>query len=166
MIQKGQALVFYALLIPLLFTVGGAGVDLGWYYINVSRLQNAADAAALAGANKLIEDEEHFENYKTAILINNDDSKFKNGKIITEKKIIQPGNEAALTFASDNLTDGTVSPANNKITNSWTKNETTLSTNLFSTDTTKNNSEQFVGDLYYKVEISGKAGHLFKIFEK
>lgn len=165
MIQKGQALVFYALLIPLLFTVGCAGLDLGWYYMNVSRLQNAADAAALAGANKLIEDEEHFANYKTAILINNDDSKFKDCKIITEKNIIQLGNEVALMYANDNLSDGTESPSNNKFTDSWTKNETTFSTNLFSADTTENNSEQLVGDLYYKVEINGKAGHLFQIFE-
>ncbi|MBQ3336340.1 MAG: pilus assembly protein, partial [Selenomonadaceae bacterium] len=48
--QRGQVLVFYALLIPFLFLCIGVGLDLGWYYLNVSRLQNAADAAALAGA--------------------------------------------------------------------------------------------------------------------
>ena len=47
--RRGQALVLYALLIPLLFLFVGMGIDLGWYFINVSRLQNAADAAALAG---------------------------------------------------------------------------------------------------------------------
>lgn len=52
--QRGQAAVLYALLIPLLFLFVGVGMDLGWYYLNVSRLQNAADAAALAGA-KVIE---------------------------------------------------------------------------------------------------------------
>ncbi|MBR0290161.1 MAG: pilus assembly protein, partial [Selenomonadaceae bacterium] len=48
--QRGQVLVLYALLIPLLFLFAGVGLDLGWYSLNVSRLQNAADAAALAGA--------------------------------------------------------------------------------------------------------------------
>ena len=46
--KKGQVAVFYALLIPILLLMGGVGLDLGWYYLNVSRLQNAADASALA----------------------------------------------------------------------------------------------------------------------
>lgn len=53
--QRGQALVLYALLIPLLLMFAGVGLDLGWYYLNVSRLQNAADAAALAGAREIID---------------------------------------------------------------------------------------------------------------
>ena len=56
--RRGQVLVFYALLIPLLFLFAGVGMDLGWYYLNVSRLQNAADAAVLAGAYKLVEQDE------------------------------------------------------------------------------------------------------------
>ena len=52
---RGQAMVFFALLIPLLFLFVGVGLDLGWYYLNVSRLQNAADAAAVAGARKIID---------------------------------------------------------------------------------------------------------------
>ncbi|MBQ6006305.1 MAG: pilus assembly protein [Selenomonadaceae bacterium] len=48
-------MVFFALLIPLLFLLVGVGLDLGWYYLNVSRLQNAADAAAVAGAREIID---------------------------------------------------------------------------------------------------------------
>ena len=51
---RGQALVLFALLIPILILFAGVGLDLGWYYLNVSRLQNAADAAALAGARTII----------------------------------------------------------------------------------------------------------------
>ena len=40
--SRGQAMVFVALLIPLLILFVGVGMDLGWYYLNVSRLQNAA----------------------------------------------------------------------------------------------------------------------------
>ena len=43
------------MLIPLLFLFAGVGLDLGWYYLNVSRLQNAADAAALAGAKVIVD---------------------------------------------------------------------------------------------------------------
>ena len=53
--QRGQAMVLYALLMPLLFLFVGVGLDLGWYYLNVSRLQNAADAAALAGAKVIVD---------------------------------------------------------------------------------------------------------------
>ena len=52
--RRGQALVLYALLIPVLILFVGVGIDLGWYFLNVSRLQNAADAAALAGAQALV----------------------------------------------------------------------------------------------------------------
>ena len=48
--------MFYALMVPMILLVGGAGVDLGWYYLNVSRMQNAADAAVMAGAWEFLED--------------------------------------------------------------------------------------------------------------
>lgn len=49
-------MLLYALLIPLLFLFIGVGIDLGWYFVKVSRLQNAADAAVIAEATKLIEE--------------------------------------------------------------------------------------------------------------
>ena len=61
--RRGQVLVFYALLIPFLFLCVGVGLDLGWYYLNVSRLQNAADAAALAGASELTEQDKTMRDY-------------------------------------------------------------------------------------------------------
>lgn len=51
---RGQAMVIFALAIPTFMLLLGVGMDLGWYYLNVSRLQNAADAAALAGARTII----------------------------------------------------------------------------------------------------------------
>ena len=61
--QRGQFMALYAMLVPVLFGFVGAGIDLGWYYFNVSRLQNAADAAALAGARALIDSDENFKTY-------------------------------------------------------------------------------------------------------
>lgn len=54
--RRGQALVLYALLIPTLLVFAGAGLDLGWYYLTVSRMQNAADAAVMAGAWEMLGD--------------------------------------------------------------------------------------------------------------
>ena len=61
--QRGQAMLLFGVLVPVLFALAGVGIDLGWYYLNVSRLQNAADAAALAGAHKIIADDEKFKSY-------------------------------------------------------------------------------------------------------
>jgi len=70
--RRGQTMLLYALLMPLLFLAVGVSMDLGWYYLNVSRLQNAADAAALAGANALVNVEDGaFDNYYVVSLTNN-----------------------------------------------------------------------------------------------
>lgn len=61
--SRGQVLVFYAVMIPTLLVFVGAGLDLGWYYLTVSRMQNAADAAVMAGAWKMLEDEEAMSDY-------------------------------------------------------------------------------------------------------
>ena len=53
--QRGQVLVLFALCIPIMLLFVGLALDIGWYYLNVSRLQNAADAAALAGAKSLVQ---------------------------------------------------------------------------------------------------------------
>ena len=50
--QLGQTAVFFALLLPVLILFLFVVFDLGWLYLNKSRLQNAAEAAAIAGANK------------------------------------------------------------------------------------------------------------------
>ncbi|MBR2774790.1 MAG: Tad domain-containing protein [Selenomonadaceae bacterium] len=68
--RRGQVAVFYALMIPIFLLVGGVGLDLGWYYLNVSRLQNAADASVIVGARKLISSGgDTFENYKAPLLV-------------------------------------------------------------------------------------------------
>ena len=48
--QKGQIIVFTAVLLPFIIAMCGLTVDLGNLYIHKSKLQNAADAAAIAGA--------------------------------------------------------------------------------------------------------------------
>ena len=69
--RRGQVMLFYALLIPVLILFVGVGLDLGWYYLNVSRLQNAADAAALAGAQALVKRDNDFQDYYIVSLDSN-----------------------------------------------------------------------------------------------
>lgn len=51
--RKGQALVMVALAMPVLIGMAGVGLTVGTVYYSQSKLQNAADAAALAGAKAL-----------------------------------------------------------------------------------------------------------------
>ena len=59
--QRGQVLVLFALIIPVILLFVGLGIDVGWYYLNVSRLQNAADAAVIAGAKKIVDKNENLK---------------------------------------------------------------------------------------------------------
>lgn len=54
--QKGLAIVYIALMISALFGFVGLAVDVGHLYVVRGKLQNAADAAALAGAWSLYRD--------------------------------------------------------------------------------------------------------------
>src|SRR2546427_12457528 len=47
--DRGQTLVIVALTLTALFGFVGLVADIGWYELNMVRLQRAADAAALAG---------------------------------------------------------------------------------------------------------------------
>lgn len=64
--QKGVLLVFTALLLPVVFACAGLAVDLGNMYVHKSNLQNAVDAAALAGAAGYIAGEETAEDHPGA----------------------------------------------------------------------------------------------------
>lgn len=54
--EKGAALPFVAGILVVLIGLSALAVDLGWLYLNSSRLQRAADAAALAGVVHLPSD--------------------------------------------------------------------------------------------------------------
>ena len=53
--QRGNVLIWFALLLPVLFGFMALSVDLARLYLVKTELQNAADAAALAGARKYAE---------------------------------------------------------------------------------------------------------------
>ena len=51
--QRGAVAIMFGLTVTVLFAMGGVVLDLGHLYIVKAELQNAADAAALAGAKEL-----------------------------------------------------------------------------------------------------------------
>src|ERR1700704_7218966 len=47
--ERGQAFIMVALMLTMLLGFIGIVIDVGWYEVNLVRVQRAADAAALAG---------------------------------------------------------------------------------------------------------------------
>lgn len=64
--QQGAIIAFTALLLPMIIVGTGLAVDFGNIYVQYSRLQNAADAAALAGARAYAENNEKVDNHPNA----------------------------------------------------------------------------------------------------
>lgn len=54
--EKGVALPLVALMLVTLLGVAAFGIDLGWFYLNASKIQRAADAGALAGVIHMPDD--------------------------------------------------------------------------------------------------------------
>lgn len=53
-LQQGSAIVAAMLFLPIMLAFFALAVDIGYYYVVRNELQNAADAAALAGAENLV----------------------------------------------------------------------------------------------------------------
>ena len=168
-IQRGQALLLYALLIPLLFLFLGVTLDMGWYYLNVSRLQNAEDAAVVAGARAFVDDiNEKNSAAKIFVTYNYDglivDSYPKDNPPIDSTSEINTnkikGDEAAADYVLKNLSADDVNWSKPEHDDSYTifdgwsrgnKSTITLVPSLYDGDET----------LYYVVRLNEKVEHLF-----
>lgn len=73
--QKGQILVFTAVLLPLLIAACGFTLDFGNMYIHKSKLQNAADAAAIAGGYAFRDNKENIDSHPKADTASTDSAK-------------------------------------------------------------------------------------------
>lgn len=73
--QKGQILVFTAVLLPLLIAACGFTVDFGNMYMHKSKLQNAADAAAIAGGYAFRDNKENIDYHPKADNASTDSAK-------------------------------------------------------------------------------------------
>ena len=159
--QHGQAMVLYALLTPLLFMCLGAGLDLGWYYLNVSRLQNAADAAAVAGAHTIINDTENFSGYGDNIVLI--DKFYGDNDTGTDNIDTEEGDKVAANYALKNLSsDAGANPIRNSnqkiyaytMNDNWGKGDNPqikMTPSLY----------KIGDDFYYVVKLEENIQHLF-----
>ena len=148
-LQKGQALIFFAIAIPTLFMFVAAVVEFGWWFINQSRLQNAADAAVLAGAEKMVS-----ESSSTSTSSSN--STFK----------IDFVNKVPETFTTSETPKDTVKTVAQGYAdkNFSTNQELAAYYNSFQHKTYGDTAK--FNPVYYAVELQGKAKHLFGILDK
>ena len=148
--QKGQVLALYALILPLIFIFLGMAADFGWWYFNQSRLQNAADAAVLAGASQIVTD-------------------FKN---------VYDTSNPSVTFVNEVPSDATLQTVPNfdaETTGKVTETAEQYADKNFEYTNLKSATDFFkdaaYGDIatlhpmYYVVELKGQANHLFSIRE-
>ena len=168
--QKGQAMVLYALMLPVMFTFVGVAADFGWWYLNESRLQNAADAAVLAGAKKILSDEGSGSDRNYVTFISESDENFLDivkTNIISQRNT-RDGDKKAASITLDNLSNDSKyehKEALNAIddeytmTDSWNKSTVKL-TRIMYID--KNDWDT----LYYMIKLNSKANHLFSIMEQ
>ena len=156
--RRGQVLVFYALMIPIFLLAGGVGLDLGWYYLNVSRLQNAADAAVVAGARIFVknQDEDAFKDVDRYLLINNrlfDENREYIATSENEKQTIADAKSVSEDYAVKNL--GSVSDSN--IIDSWSKSKAETDKKVDITTTLYD----YGTSLYYVVTLTENIEHFF-----
>lgn len=165
--QKGQALTFFAMSVPFLFLCTAMAADIGWLYFNQSRLQNAADAAAVAAAQQLIFDEQNLSDYTYTKLVANTDEGL--ARLVREntisKRDTSDGDKMAEQYIKFNLDNGgtdfkvvDVSPPRGSdgelsYTPKW--NTVKFKHMLYGSD------EKDYKTLYYVVTLSEQLEHIF-----
>ncbi len=160
--QHGQTAVFFALLLPAIILFLFVVFDLGWLYLNKSRLQNAAEAAAIAGANKFCEETGTFNSVK---LIYEKDTNYE--KLRNDEKIFHDNDEKVIAAQAAANTAATYSWTVNlggsadAIEDSWTKTEVNMP-----------NPPKFYSEtddaetIYYEVKLEENVTHIFKVLDK
>ena len=109
--QRGAIMIFFAILVPLFLGMVGFAVDAGLLYMQKAKLQDIADAAALAGAGHLGDRENRSENVQKAVEVLTQANGLS--KISTDGKFLF-GDEYP---ANDNLT--LAAAANNNADEKW-----------------------------------------------
>lgn len=168
--QKGQVLVFYALALPTLFMFVGAAADFGWWYLNESRLQNSADAAVLVGAKKV--GSKALAEYETATGRSDHTTKIEfvnalpNGYY--DNLNIDEPLRTLIPAESDNYKQIKGYATTNFENNLKLAEGETVDTENFFNDHLYGpyNPAKSLRPIYYSVELTGEANHLFKIIEK
>ena len=141
------------MLIPTLVVVAGAGLDLGWYYLNVSRMQNAADAAVIAGANSARNEEQALNDYNFATFADHVPQRLLDPPVRYERGK-ETADRIAQRYVKKNLAGDSTENAT-ELSDSYTKDDVTFTSELWGDDREDYNS------LYYQVWLEEDVDHFF-----
>ena len=113
--QRGAVIVLFALLLPVLFGFMGLGIDVGLAYVEKGKVQDIADAAALAGAAKLSADgnnnmdaiKDAVESYVEAngIALGKNGMRLKNADEWDAKEILDTDQDALVAYGVVRVTN-------------------------------------------------------------
>lgn len=150
--QNGQSLVLYALSLPVLIIFLFIVLNLGWIYLNKSRLQNAAEAAAIAGANKFCNVN---GDYNSVLLIYEEDENYKNlsKTNVVNETVTAEEKAAAKSAATKSWIENLGVGDDGK--DSWTK----AAVEIDSTFIGKKGDEK----IYYEVKLTEDVDYIFRI---
>ena len=143
-----------------MFLFVGVVIDLGWYYLAVSRMQNAADAAVTAGVQKFLSggDESVYSDYKDSALIDKVPSHVIKDPVTGEAHIADrdksDGDTEAKVYVKKNIAEDSAAWSSNKISDNLTKTDTSFSSTLWGYDLEDKNT------LYYQVVLEEDIEHL------
>lgn len=173
--QRGQFLVFYALMIPVIFLFLGVVFDFGWWFYNQARLQHAADAAVLAAAERLVFDEKNLSDYTyTLFTAHVDESLLGDNPIVSSRSTLD-GDDLAREYINKDLSNSrgtwsTYCETNAKgikkldyavlYSDARTGNAVVFEPILYGSD-----AEDYKA-LYYTVNLNGTVDHLFAMFNR
>ena len=134
----------------------GAVADFGWMYMNLSRLQNAADAAVTAGAKNLISDEQNLSDYSYSTFVANSEQGLQ--RLIDESIIstrdTSDGDKVAKEYVIKNMS------SDGELTDGWNKNKpVNFQSILYGVD------EENYKSLYYMITLSEEVPHLFSVMD-
>lgn len=148
--QRGQILLLYALMIPTLFFFVGVTFDLSWYYLNVARMQNAADAAVLAGAQKLIEQEGTLSDYNYTTFVNG----FDGSKVSPSTRNTFNGDSIAKDYVLKNIASNNSFWASDTVRDVFTQKDLRFTGKLLGES--NNNFDV----LYYHIMLEEEVPHM------
>ena len=159
--QRGQALVLYAFALPTLLAFVGVAMDFGWWFFNQSRLQNAADAAVLAGASEIADSCTEPNAEIKVEFVNMPDTSLQYQRLIPtfdgdSKKVT----ETAKYYADKNFSYESLKSDENFFQDYAYFNAENF--NKFLNDISSNETA-LLSPIYYVVELKGKADHLLML---
>ena len=144
--QRGQIFLAFALLLPILLIIVGLVIDFGRWYSHKARLQNSADAAVLAGADRIasVAAADKEDPQISVNLVSEVPESYSNDDTATEST---NGDVIALEYANKNSYGEKFNENENFEHYAYGDKET-------------------VNPMYYVVELKGKVDHIFSLMNR